>query len=310
MANASRHALYLIQESTYGTTPTTPSFTAIRHTGTTLGMAKGSQLSEELRADRQVAEFRHGIREVGGDISCELSFESLDLLLQAVFQGTWVDDAGVKTLKAGTTRRSFSVMRHFGDILTAGEPFHLFTGVEFNTMSMSVTPDGIVGVTFGVIGRNASSSESGVSGQTLGTPNTNRVFNAFGGSVLVDGSPFAIATELSFTLENGMEARPVIGSDMTISPSNGRSNLTGSLGVWFEDSSFVKKFWDEENISIAFTLVDPDGNEFEVTIPNISLTGGQPDVSGQAAIPLTVPFQAVYDSGISSQIQIVTTPAP
>lgn len=107
-----------------------------------------------------------------------------------------------------------------------------------------------------------------------------------------------------------MEARPVIGSDMTISPSNGRSNLTGSLGVWFEDSSFVKKFWDEENISIAFTLVDPDGNEFEVTIPNISLTGGQPDVSGQAAIPLTVPFQAVYDSGISSQIQIVTTPAP
>ena len=60
MANGSRHSMRYVAEATYGTTPATPAFKPIRHTSTTLGLSKESLQSEEIRDDRQIADFRHG----------------------------------------------------------------------------------------------------------------------------------------------------------------------------------------------------------------------------------------------------------
>ncbi|MFA7063569.1 MAG: phage tail tube protein, partial [Methanomethylophilus sp.] len=132
MADGSRHSMRFVPETTYGVTPATPVFDIIRHTGTTLGLSKEALQSEEIRDDRQIADFRHGARQVGGDISIELSYGSFDVILEALLGGTWDTDeptVGTDQLKAGTTRRSFTVERYFGDILTADKPFHRFTGV-------------------------------------------------------------------------------------------------------------------------------------------------------------------------------------
>ena len=213
MANGSRHSMRYIAESTYGTTPATPAFKPIRHTSTTLGLSKESLQSEEIRDDRQIADFRHGAYQVGGDMNIELSFASFDDLLEAVLLGTWtstkttgaqsfsatvgtvvrsagsfltdgfaVNDVVINSgftnagnngrfrisaltatvmtltalegqtmvveaaaagrqvnslraiLKAGTVRRSFTVERFFGDILTIDKPYHRFTGVEIRTI--------------------------------------------------------------------------------------------------------------------------------------------------------------------------------
>ena len=120
MANGSRHSMRYVAESTYGQTPATPAFKPIRHTGTTLGLSKESLQSEEIRSDRQIADFRHGAYQVGGDINIELSYGSFDKLLEAVLCGTWQIDspaAGTDRLKAGTVRRSFTIERFFGVLL-------------------------------------------------------------------------------------------------------------------------------------------------------------------------------------------------
>lgn len=386
MSDASRHKLYVVKETVYGTTPATPSMSAVRHTGTTLGMAKGSQLSEELRADRQISDFRHGTRQIGGDLSVELSFGSFDMLLAAALCGIWaakatveatnlsitdvneitsaaanfetlgfeVGDeivitgftdganngtfiietvaAGVMTvtvdtlvveaagdtveittskevLTAGVERSSFSFLRHFTDQETGDKPFHLFSGVVVNTFSLTVSPEPLITGTFGVLGKDGALATTAPAGSTLGTPSTSRVFNAFNGSVKENDVELGIATEISFTLENGMEPRWVIGSSRTLEPSIGRSNLTGSLVVYFDDSSMVEKFYNETSTSLEFTLVDPDNNSYTFLIPNISLTGGQPDVSGQSTVTLSVPFQALLDSAVGSNIKITKTPA-
>jgi hypothetical protein len=111
------------------------------------------------------------------------------------------------------------------------------------------------------------------------------------------------------TLENGMEPRWVIGSSRTLEPSIGRSNLTGSLVVYFEDSTMVEKFYNETSTSLEFTLVDPDGNSYTFLLPNLSLTGGQPDISGPGSVTLNVPFQALLDATLGSNIKITKTPA-
>ena len=136
IATGSRHNMAYVVESTFGTTPSTPVFTPIRHTGTTIGLSKDSIESEELREDRQIANYRHGNKSVSGDINFELSYGSFDDILEAVLCGTWNTDV----LKAGTTRRSYTIERHHQDI----GKYLRSTGCNFNTMSLSVAPNSMV----------------------------------------------------------------------------------------------------------------------------------------------------------------------
>ena len=59
IANGAQHSLHFIAESTYGTTPSTPTWTPLPHTGATLALSKDGIESEKLRGDRQVEDFRH-----------------------------------------------------------------------------------------------------------------------------------------------------------------------------------------------------------------------------------------------------------
>ena len=81
IATGSRHDMAYVVESVFGTTPTTPTFTPIRHTGTTIGLSKDAIESEELRQDRQIANYRHGNKSVAGDVNIELSYGTFDDLL-------------------------------------------------------------------------------------------------------------------------------------------------------------------------------------------------------------------------------------
>lgn len=304
MSDASRHTISAAVETTYGTTPATPQFSKIRHTGTTLGLTKSANTSAELRADRQIADFRHGTKQVGGDISFELSYSSFDALLEAVLCGTWTTNV----LKAGIVRRSFSVLREFGDIAPAGKPFHLYTGVVFNNFQLTITPDAIITGSFNTIGQGLALSTTAPVGTTYVEPPATEVFDSFNGSLLENGVEIAIVTELNMTLENGVAPRFVTFSDETILPQIGKSNLTGSISLYFEDATMYEKFIQGSPSSLVFTLIDTVGNSYEFSIPNIVYNGGQPDVS-EGAITLTMPFQAVYDATDATNITITRIPA-
>jgi hypothetical protein len=89
MSDASRHILYAIAESTYGVCPASPAFLTKRHIGCTLGFTKQAMISEELRADRQIEDYRHGAKSVGGNVDAEMSYGSHDELYEATLCGTW-----------------------------------------------------------------------------------------------------------------------------------------------------------------------------------------------------------------------------
>lgn len=384
MSDAARHALYYVLESAYGTTPASPTMSRLRHTGTTLGLSKSTNVSDELRPDRQITDSRHGTKQIGGDFNFEFSYNSFDALLQAVLCGTWtpaislegVDaeyTAATKTveldgisigdlevgdivsidgsdqndgtytvasivndqtftveealvdealgtapadfiaqrtvLKAGTTRRSFTVMRHFSDQQTADKPFHIFRGVELNTMSLTLQPDAIVTGSFTVVGKNQEVSEDGIANQTLSEPTTTQPFDSFTGSIKEDGTAIGVPTGLQLTLENGLEPRFVLFDDETIQPSIGRSNLSGSLDVYFENSELLEKFIAETESTLEFTITDLDGNSYRFYLPNIKYNGGQPDTQGQGSVTLSMPIQALYDETAESQVVVSKIPA-
>lgn len=384
MADGSRHSMRLVAESTYGTTPATPAFLPIRHTGTTLGLSKEALQSEEIRDDRQIADFRHGARQTGGDISVEMSCFSFDTILEALLGGSWVPnkttgstslsasvgafaraagsfvtdgfatndvivvtgfatagnngrfringavtalsipvtpldgqtmgvdaaaasrqiDTVKASLKAGTTRRSFTVERYFGDILSADKPYHRFTGVEFNSMQLAINANAMVTGTFGVVGKDLSTDTTGVAGATYASPTTTSPLDSFTGTLDENGTTIAVITEIQLNLDNGLDPRFVVGSKTTIRPSIGRSNVSGNITAYFENSLLLDKFINETESKIKVVMPDGANNKLTITIPRLKYNGGQPDVQGDGPITLSMPFQALLDSVTNTNILI------
>jgi hypothetical protein len=76
-------------EPVIGTDPGPSGGQRLRRLASTLNLSKDTFQSEEVRSDRQVGDFRHGVRRVGGDISGELSPTTFSDFFQALFRGTW-----------------------------------------------------------------------------------------------------------------------------------------------------------------------------------------------------------------------------
>ena len=303
IANGAQHSLHFIAETTYGTTPSTPTWTPCPHTGTTLALSKDAIESEKLRGDRQVEDFRHGNKSIGGDISCELEYGAFDDLLEAALGGAWTTDV----LKTGTTRRSFTFERKFADLSTP--EFHRYTGCEINSMALSIAPNQMVGLTFGIVGKDISLSTSEVASSTYSADVGETPFDSFTGSITEGGSSIAVVTALELTLENGLEPLFSVGSQTTTQPAIGKSRVTGSLTTYFDSKTLYEKFVNETSSSISVTLTDVDGNDYLIEIGNVKYNSGQPDMAGEGPVTIAMDFVGLYDSSDASNIVITRSTA-
>ncbi len=300
IATGSRHDMAYIVESTYGTTPSTPAFKPIRHTGTTLGLSKDAIQSEELREDRQIAHFRHGNKSVSGDINFELSYNTFNDLIEAVMCGTWTSSGDPETLIAGTTARSFTVERHHEDI----GKYLRSTGCCFNSMSLSIAPNSMVTGSFGVIGKDFSIASAAITGSSYAAETTTAPFDSFTGAITDGGSTIAIVTALELNIDNGLEAQYVVGDSTTLQPPLAQSNISGSITAYFENTTLIDKFVNETSSALTFTLTDAAGNDYLFNMPNVKYNSGNPEVGGPGAVTVTLDFIALYNAGITSQLQI------
>lgn len=310
MSNGSRHSLAYVPETVYGTTPASPAFKALRHTGTTLGLSRETLQSEELRSDRMVASIRGGAQSVAGDIEGELSFTSYDDILAGVLCGTWAVDGGgtgIDRLKAGTTRHSYTLERNFGDI--ADKPYHRFTGVEFNTLDLSVAANSIAKIKLGVIGQGMTIGAAALASSSYAAAPTTEVMDSFTGQLTEGGVVLAMLTELSMNVTNNMESRFVVGSRNSLRPSIGRIIVSGNATAFFEDSTLLEKFLNETDSSLEFDLPDLAGNLLTVVVPKMRYMGGQPDVKGEGPILLTMPWQAMLDPATGTCLYFDRNPA-
>lgn len=312
MSTTAQHGTYMVAESTYGQVPASPAFDTLLTTGVTLGLSKGLNVTETLRPDRQVKDARHGVRNVGGNINAEIHYGNIDKLLEAVLMGTWAADTpgvGTDQVKAGTTRRSFTVMRHFTDQSGGDNPYHIYKGVEFNTASVTVNAENLATCNFGVVGQDLDDPQAAEpAGSTYNASVTTAPVDGFTGAIKEGGVASAEISSIEFNLENGLTPRYVIGDAKTLRPNPRRSNLTGTVTAQFDNAALMQKFISETPSSIDFDLVDPAGNKYRFYLPNVKYNGGQPDVQGDDDIVLSMPFIALYDETETSQIVIERTP--
>jgi hypothetical protein len=239
----------------------------------------------------------------------------VETTLAAEAEGDAVTVTGANSiLTVGTTRRSFSILRHFTDLTNTQKPYHWHTGQEVNTLNMSITPDARVTGNFGKMGqtvdpKNDAEHATILGSGSLGSPSSTKVFDAFSGTITIGGVENDCVTELSLSLENGLENRFVVGARTSKRPSTGRSNLTGTVTVYFEDASLLEAFYDEVASSLTCELVDPAGNKYTFHLPEIYYNGGQPDSQGTTgSITIALPFQAVLNEDAGTNFLIERNP--
>ncbi len=110
--------LTYIAEVTHGVTPATPTMQILRLNGFDINAKKGELVSQEVRADRQTASKRHGLRSVEGTLPGELMLANHDDMLEAAMSGTW-DATVAETTDIGVTA-THQVVRAAGSFLTDG----------------------------------------------------------------------------------------------------------------------------------------------------------------------------------------------
>lgn len=140
-------------ETSFGVLPGATGASLLRRTSCNLNLTKDTTKSNEVRADQQIADFRHTARKVGGSLNGELSLESYDSLLEALLRGSWTGGASfTATTGAGITSNSGAktFTRAGGSWLTDG--FKIGDVVRFTGLAASANN----GKNFRIVGLTAT----------------------------------------------------------------------------------------------------------------------------------------------------------
>ncbi len=301
-AQNSRSGLSYVVESTFGTTPGTPSLIQLPYNSHTLNLTKETLEGNEVQPDRMQRTFRHGNRQTGGDITVDLRMADYDPFFESAFLNSW----STNVLKIGTTPKYFSIE----DAVTNITQFRLFTGMTVSTMAVSIKPNQMVTATFGMVGKNMTISGSSVDG-TKTASSTNAPFDSYSGALKIADAggvlaSSAIVTGIDFTLSNEFAPTFVVGASTTPELQYGMAKVEGTVTAYFEDAALVNRFLNETETQIEVEVDDPTGgNEYTWLFPRLKFTAADAGVpGGTGAREISLPFRAYYDTSEATILKL------
>ena len=304
MSEASAHKLSYSVETVRGTTNATPVFVSLPDTRTSVALVKDTLATERLSGDRFPAAPRTGASTVAGEVPVDLSYDTYNPFIESALQGTF-NGGSTNIALAGTTRKSFSLLREFSDI--AADQFLLYSGCEVNTWSLSAAANGLAKSTFAFLGRDAAAPATVDPATSYTAASTTEPFDTFSGEMKIDGVASCIVTDYTININNGLEAKYSVGCEGSEDPSVSQSVVDGSITVYLEDMTLYKKFINDTSLALSLKLMDSNNDYMLINIPNAVISSGtQPDVSGDGAIMLPISFTAHYDAGVGSHISVTS----
>jgi len=303
-AQGSRSSLAYIAESTFGTTPASPTFTKLPFNTHSLDLTKDRVEGNEIQSDRMPRVDRHGNKSAGGSIEVDLRNGDFDELLESAMLSTW-DNSPVgedDELKVGTTPKYFSIEDAAEDI----SQYRLFTGMSVSTMNVSIAPNQMVTATFDMVGKTMTqNSSTGSAGGTPTASSTNAPFDSYSGTISDGGSGISIVTSLDFSMTNSFAPTFVIGSDSAQQLEFGRAVVEGTMTVYYEDETLINKFLSETESAVEVTVDDPTGSStYTFSFPRVKYNGASVPVQNPQSRLITLPFVALYDTTADTNLLI------
>ena len=150
----------------------------------------------------------------------------------------------------GHTDQSYTVEQWFSDI----QQSEVYTGLKPASIALSLPSTGLVTASLSFMGKNLERTGT-TQYFTSPTPtNTEGIFAAVSGAVIVNGQPVALVTSMSLEIARNQEMATVVGSNLNTDIFVGRITATGNMSVYMTDAAFRDYFDDEAHISVVIAL--------------------------------------------------------
>lgn len=301
MASGSDLRVAYVAESTFGTTPATPTFDVLRTTSGGLSTTKQTVMSEEIRSDFNVVDELQVGQDVEGTYPFELTYASFDDMIEACLGGTW----STNVLKNGTTARYFTFEEtiEFG----ATDSYRRFTGCMVNTMELNVAARERITGSFGIVGKQETLATAIVTGATYTAANTNQIMVAGTsvGTVSIGALSSPCIQSISLNVNRNLRRINCIDSIYANSMDYGMCDVTGEIAIYFEDNTAYQAVLDHGSAAISVTLGHTTNEKYTLEIPTARwLSGGVQIGGGNDDIIVQMPFRGIYNSSEAASIKI------
>jgi hypothetical protein len=275
-ADSSETRVALIEESTWGTTPTAPTtFKTMRVTSESLSVETETVTGSELRADRNVAHLINASKATGGSIEMELNHDDVvHLLMESALQGAFSSDKLIN----GVAQKSFTLERTFSHTSngTSGETYVRHTGMTVDTMGLTMSAGSMITASFGFLGKEATTDTviigSGTAdAATYTAASTTPPLSASKdfASLTMTGITSPKISSLSLNTTNNLRRQQGVGVETSVGLGSGRFEVTGSMDFYMENKDVLDDYLGGTATSLAFTIGAASGAKYTFTIPTV-----------------------------------------
>lgn len=213
--------------------------------------------------------------------------------------------AGQITYTPGTgqTDDTFTAEEWFNDISLS----RTFLGLRVNTMAVNASPDGMVRLTFNLLGKDAETpTGSRYFGSPSAVPGEGTMSSASNLALgLLGGVKTCKITSLQMTVNNNVTQEPTIFCPAIGASSRGKLMVSGSVTAQLEDDTYLELFDQETETSFQGIFAAQDGEIVSFFMPRFKINSASVD-DGEKVLIVTANFEALEYVGANTGIQGTT----
>ena len=311
-ARGTESTIALFEESTYGSDPGSPVGQKLHVTGFGLQKTQNRINSDTLSSDRSRAEPFLGNVNVAGDLSMELSAQSIGTLFKHILGAnvTTGADPYTHTMTIGSLPTSLLLEADYGSNISGSGRYMKYNGCRVASASFSFPQEGACTASISIVGSQATPASTALDASL--DDNGHTTFSAFSASIEEGGSSIAIVKSAEIVLDNGLDnGSYVIGNGGVKSAlPEGFASISGTITALFDSATLMNKALNDTESSLKIELSRGDGlgsagNEFlSFEVQQLKYEPTTPPIEGPAGIEITLPFIG-YKSGSDLGLEVI-----
>jgi hypothetical protein len=198
---------------------------------------------------------------------------------------------------SGHTNKSYSFEEWFSDVAQS----EVYSGLKIGDTSVSMPTNGLVTIDFTLQGKVLAQKAITQYFTTPANPNTNGIFAAVSGSVIINNVPQGVVSTGDFKIMRKLENANVIGQDSVADVFVGRITSSGTMSMYFENAVPRDIFDNEGKVGVMFCVVadaSPAADFMTFYFPSVKFSSAD-KTDAELGIMQSVPFEALLNGDLT-----------
>ncbi len=204
----------------------------------------------------------------------------------------------------GHTDDSYTFEEFYSDIAQS----EVYTGMKVGSVALQLPSTGLVTTDITLKGKNLEQTGTTQYFTPPTAATSNGIFAAVNGAVIVNGTAYAVITSADITIERGLEAAQVVGSNFAADVFTGRIKVSGNVSVYFQDATFRNFFDQEQTVSLVIALTSDNSKTAQavsIILPKVKF-GTATKSDSENGIISQHSFVALLNSDTSTGLEATT----